>query len=43
MNVDVQKEILHILTNKARKNIYEVRDARFCILVVEAKDAPNKE
>jgi hypothetical protein len=44
MNVDNQKEILHILTNKVRKNICEeVRDVRFCILVDEAKDVPNKE
>jgi hypothetical protein len=44
MNVDNQKEILHILTNKVRKNICEeVRDVRFCISVDEAKDVPNKE
>jgi len=36
----IQKEILHILTNKVRKKIYEeVRDAKFCILIDEAKDA----
>jgi len=40
----IQKEILHILTNKVRKNICEeVRDAKFCIWVDEAKDASNKE
>ena len=40
----IQKEILHILTNKVRKKIYEeVRDAKFCILVDEAKNASNKE
>jgi len=44
MNVDNQKEILHILMNKVRKNICEeVRDVRFCISVDEAKDVPNKE
>jgi len=40
----IQKEILHILANKMRKRICEeVRDAKFCILVDEAKDASNKE
>ncbi|XP_052309185.1 uncharacterized protein LOC18099636 [Populus trichocarpa] len=40
----IQKEILHILANKMRKKICEqVRDAKFCILVDEAKDASNKE
>ena len=40
----IQKEILHILVNKVRKKIYEeVRDAKFFILVNEAKDASNKE
>jgi len=40
----IQKEILHILVNKVRKMICEeVRDAKFCILVDEAKDASNKE
>ncbi|XP_052310914.1 uncharacterized protein LOC112327991 [Populus trichocarpa] len=40
----IQKEILHILANKVRKKICEeVRDAKFCILVDEAKDASNKE
>ncbi|XP_052309181.1 uncharacterized protein LOC18099599 [Populus trichocarpa] len=40
----IQKEILHILVNKVRKKICEeVRDAKFCILVDEAKDASNKE
>ena len=39
-----QKEILHILANEVRKKICEeVRDAKFCILVDEAKDASNKE
>jgi hypothetical protein len=36
----IQKEILHILANKVRKKICEeVRDAKFCILVDEAKYA----
>jgi hypothetical protein len=40
----IQKEILHILANKVRKKICEeVRDAKFCILIDEAKDASNKE
>jgi DNA-directed RNA polymerase subunit E'/Rpb7 len=40
----IQKEILHILANKVRKKICEeVRDAKFCILVDESKDASNKE
>jgi hypothetical protein len=39
----IQKEILHILANKVRKKIYEVRDAKFCIMIDEAKDASNKE
>ena len=40
----IQKEILHILANKVRKRIFEeVRDAKFCILVYEAKYASNKE
>eukprot|EP00258_Populus_trichocarpa_P037857 XP_024453876.1 zinc finger MYM-type protein 1 [Populus trichocarpa] len=40
----IQKEILYILANKVRKKICEeVRDAKFCILVDEAKDASNKE
>jgi hypothetical protein len=40
----IQKEILHILANKVRKRICEeVRDAKFCILVYEAKYASNKE
>ncbi|XP_058202792.1 uncharacterized protein LOC131317246 [Rhododendron vialii] len=40
----IQKEILHIFGNKVRKKICEeVRDAKFCILVDEAKDASNRE
>jgi hypothetical protein len=40
----IQKEILHILANKVGKKICEeVRDAKFCILIDEAKDASNKE
>ncbi|XP_061968323.1 uncharacterized protein LOC133691734 [Populus nigra] len=40
----IQKEILYILAKKVRKKICEeVRDAKFCILVDEAKDASNKE
>lgn len=39
-----QKEILHILANRVRNKIREeVGDAKFCILVDEAKDASNKE
>ncbi|XP_047314353.1 zinc finger MYM-type protein 1-like [Impatiens glandulifera] len=40
----IQKEILHIFANKVRKNIREeIGDAKFCILVNEAKDISNKE
>lgn len=40
----IQKEILYILANKVRKKICEeVRDAKFCIMIDEAKDASNKE
>ncbi|KAF7129102.1 hypothetical protein RHSIM_Rhsim10G0182300 [Rhododendron simsii] len=40
----IQKEILHIFGNKVRNKIREeVGDAKFCILVDEAKDASNRE
>ncbi|XP_047314234.1 zinc finger MYM-type protein 1-like [Impatiens glandulifera] len=40
----IQKEILHIFANKVRKKIREeIEDAKFCILVDEAKDISNKE
>ncbi|XP_057502711.1 uncharacterized protein LOC130786427 [Actinidia eriantha] len=40
----IQKEILHILTNKVRNIILEeIGDAKFCILIDEAKDAANRE
>lgn len=40
----IQKEILHIFANKVRRKIREeVGDAKFCILVDEAKDSANKE
>ncbi|XP_047309415.1 zinc finger MYM-type protein 1-like [Impatiens glandulifera] len=40
----IQKEILHIFANKVRKKIREeIGDAKFCILVDEAKDISNKE
>ena len=40
----IQKDILHILATKVREKICEeVGNAKFCILVDEAKDASNKE
>ena len=40
----IQKEILHILANKVRNIIREeIGDAKFCILVDEAKDTANRE
>jgi len=40
----IQKDILHILANKVKKKICEeLKDAKFCIFVDEAKDASNKE
>ena len=40
----IQKEILHIMANKVRNKIREeIGDAKFCILVDEAKDTSNKE
>ena len=40
----IQKKILHILANKVRTKIREeIGDAKFCILVDEAKDASNRE
>ena len=40
----IQKDILHILATKVREKIREeVGNAKFCILVDEAKDASNKE
>jgi hypothetical protein len=35
----IQKEILHIIASKVRDAIYkEIGDAKFCILVDEARD-----
>ncbi|XP_057479163.1 uncharacterized protein LOC130766510 [Actinidia eriantha] len=40
----IQKEILHILAYKVRTKIREeIEDAKFCILIDEAKDASNRE
>ena len=40
----IQKDILHILATKVREKIRkEVGNAKFCILVDEAKDVSNKE
>ena len=40
----IQKDILHILATKVKEKICEeVGNAKFCILVDEAKDASNKE
>ncbi|XP_057515035.1 uncharacterized protein LOC130796692 [Actinidia eriantha] len=40
----IQKEILHILANKVRNIIREeIGNAKFCILVDEAKDVANRE
>ena len=40
----IQKDILHILATKVREKICEeVGNAKFCILVDEAKDESNKE
>ena len=40
----IQKDILHILATKVREKICEeIGNAKFCILVDEAKDASNKE
>ena len=40
----IQKDILHILATKVREKLREeVGNAKFCILVDEAKDASNKE
>ncbi|XP_038681328.1 zinc finger MYM-type protein 1-like [Tripterygium wilfordii] len=40
----IQKDILHILSTKVRNKIREeVGNARFCILVDEAKDVSNRE
>ncbi|KAA8525173.1 hypothetical protein F0562_006963 [Nyssa sinensis] len=40
----IQKENLHILSNKVRNKIRdEVGDAKFCILVDEARDESNRE
>ncbi|XP_072087066.1 uncharacterized protein [Arachis hypogaea] len=41
---DVQKEILHILATKVRNSIREeIGDAKFCIIVDEARDKSKKE
>ncbi|XP_015947916.1 uncharacterized protein LOC107472903 [Arachis duranensis] len=41
---DVQKEILHILATKVRNSIgEEIGDAKFCIIVDEARDESKKE
>ncbi|XP_025625069.1 uncharacterized protein [Arachis hypogaea] len=41
---DVQKEILHILATKVRNSIREeIGDAKFCIIVDEARDESKKE
>ena len=40
----IQKDILHILATKVREKLREeVGNAKFCILVDEAKDASNKK
>ncbi|KAG6692738.1 hypothetical protein I3842_10G129500 [Carya illinoinensis] len=40
----IQKEILHIFTNKVRNVIHEeIEDAKFCILVDEARDESKRE
>ncbi|XP_073133300.1 uncharacterized protein [Henckelia pumila] len=41
---DIQKDILNIISNQVRTKIRkEIGDAKFCILVDEARDASNKE
>ncbi|XP_073153223.1 uncharacterized protein [Henckelia pumila] len=41
---DIQKDILNIISNQVRPKIRkEIGDAKFCILVDEARDASNKE
>ncbi|XP_073119045.1 uncharacterized protein [Henckelia pumila] len=41
---DIQKDILNIISNQVITNIrLEIGDAKFCILVDEARDASNKE
>ncbi|XP_075521547.1 uncharacterized protein LOC142554755 [Primulina tabacum] len=41
---DIQKNILNIISNQVRAKIRkEIGDAKFCILVDEARDASNKE
>ena len=43
-SLTIQKEILHIIANRVRRKIREkVGDAKFCILVDEAKDSANKQ
>lgn len=40
----IQKEVLHILANKVRKKIREkIGEAKFCILIDEARDVSHKE
>ncbi|XP_073057656.1 uncharacterized protein [Primulina eburnea] len=41
---DIQKDVLNIISNQVRAKIRkEIGDAKFCILVDEARDASNKE
>ena len=40
----IQKKILHILTSNVRNDIHEeIGDAKFCILVDEARDKSKRE
>ncbi|XP_021849311.2 uncharacterized protein [Spinacia oleracea] len=40
----IQKEILHIISNKVRNNIrQEIGDSKYCILVDEARDESKRE
>lgn len=40
----IQKEILHILSNRVKKHIHEeIGDSKFCIVVNEARDESKKE
>ncbi|XP_075504412.1 uncharacterized protein LOC142541843 [Primulina tabacum] len=44
MNKNIQKDVLNIISNQVRAKIRkEIEDAKFCILVDEARDASNKE
>ena len=43
-SLQIQKEILHVISTKVKKAIREeISDARFCILVYEAHDESMKE